>query len=83
MITGGTGLIGSNVCKLLTAQGRRVRALVRPGSETEPSGLTISPRRWSRPSVVIMAWPAIGVRQEPSSTASMACSAATQVAVGA
>jgi dihydroflavonol-4-reductase len=36
MITGGTGLIGSNVCKLLTAQGRRVRALVRPGSETEP-----------------------------------------------
>ena len=36
MITGGTGLIGSNVCKLLAAQGRRVRALVRPGSETEP-----------------------------------------------
>src|ERR1700761_8268353 len=36
MITGGTGLIGSNVCKLLTAQGRRVRALVRQGSETEP-----------------------------------------------
>jgi dihydroflavonol-4-reductase len=36
MITGGTGLIGSNVCKLLTAQGRRVRALVRPGSETDP-----------------------------------------------
>ena len=36
MITGATGLIGSNVCKLLTAQGRRVRALVRPGSETEP-----------------------------------------------
>ena len=36
MITGATGLIGSNVCKLLTAEGRRVRALVRPGSETEP-----------------------------------------------
>lgn len=36
MITGATGLIGSNVCKLLTAQGREVRALVRPGSETEP-----------------------------------------------
>lgn len=36
MITGGTGLIGSNVCKILAAQGRRVRALVRPGSETEP-----------------------------------------------
>ncbi len=36
MITGATGLIGANVCKLLTAQGRRVRALVRPGSETEP-----------------------------------------------
>ncbi|MCW2550173.1 MAG: dihydroflavonol 4-reductase [Mycobacterium sp.] len=36
MITGATGLIGSNVCKLLTEQGRRVRALVRPGSETAP-----------------------------------------------
>jgi dihydroflavonol-4-reductase len=36
MITGATGLIGSNVCRLLTDQGRHVRALVRPGSETEP-----------------------------------------------
>jgi dihydroflavonol-4-reductase len=36
MITGATGLIGSNVCKLLTEQGRHVRALVRPGSETAP-----------------------------------------------
>ena len=36
MITGATGLIGSNVCRLLRADGRRVRALVRPGSETEP-----------------------------------------------
>ena len=36
LITGATGLIGSNVCRLLREQGLRVRALVRPGSETEP-----------------------------------------------
>jgi dihydroflavonol-4-reductase len=36
MITGATGLIVSNVCRLLTGQGRDVRALVRPGSETGP-----------------------------------------------
>jgi dihydroflavonol-4-reductase len=36
MVTGATGLIGSNVCRLLTGQGREVRALVRAGSETGP-----------------------------------------------
>jgi dihydroflavonol-4-reductase len=36
MITGATGLIGSNVCRLLAEQGTHVRALVRPGSETAP-----------------------------------------------
>ncbi len=36
MITGATGLIGSNVCRLLRAADRPVRALVRPGSEVEP-----------------------------------------------
>lgn len=36
MITGATGLIGSNVCKALVERGTSVRALVRPGSETEP-----------------------------------------------
>jgi dihydroflavonol-4-reductase len=36
MITGATGLIGSNVCRLLTGRGQHVRALVRPGSETDP-----------------------------------------------
>jgi dihydroflavonol-4-reductase len=36
MVTGATGLIGSNVCRLLTGQGREVRALVRPNSETGP-----------------------------------------------
>jgi dihydroflavonol-4-reductase len=36
MITGATGLIGSNVCRLLAERGVHVRALVRPGSETEP-----------------------------------------------
>jgi dihydroflavonol-4-reductase len=46
MVTGATGLIGSNVCRLLTGQGRRVRALVRPGSETGPLaelGVTLVP----------------------------------------
>lgn len=36
MVTGATGLIGSNICRLLVEQGREVRALVRPGSETGP-----------------------------------------------
>jgi dihydroflavonol-4-reductase len=36
LITGATGLIGSNVCRLLTERGQPVRALVRPGSEVEP-----------------------------------------------
>jgi nucleoside-diphosphate-sugar epimerase len=36
MITGATGLIGSNVCQQLREAGTRVRALVRRGSETEP-----------------------------------------------
>jgi dihydroflavonol-4-reductase len=36
LVTGGTGLIGSNVCRLLVEQGDTVRALVRPGSEFEP-----------------------------------------------
>jgi dihydroflavonol-4-reductase len=36
LVTGATGLIGSNVCKVLCAAGRQVRALVRPGSEMGP-----------------------------------------------
>jgi dihydroflavonol-4-reductase len=36
LVTGGTGLIGSNVCRLLLEQGDDVRALVRPGSDHEP-----------------------------------------------
>jgi nucleoside-diphosphate-sugar epimerase len=36
MVTGATGLIGSNVCRLLLEHGTTVRALVRPGSEVEP-----------------------------------------------
>lgn len=36
MITGATGLIGSNVCRILTGRHQQVRALVRSGSETEP-----------------------------------------------
>ena len=36
MVTGGTGLIGSNVCRLLIERGDGVRALVRPGSDHEP-----------------------------------------------
>ena len=32
-VTGGTGLIGSNICRLLVESGDQVRALVRPGSD--------------------------------------------------
>jgi dihydroflavonol-4-reductase len=35
-LTGATGLIGSNMCRLLVEQGDAVRALARPGSETGP-----------------------------------------------
>src|SRR5438128_4352918 len=36
LVTGGTGLIGSNVCAQLVEQGDEVRALARPDSETGP-----------------------------------------------
>lgn len=36
LVTGATGLVGSNVCRLLLEERRAVRALVRHGSETEP-----------------------------------------------
>jgi dihydroflavonol-4-reductase len=36
MVTGATGLIGANICRLHREAGGSVRALVRPGSETEP-----------------------------------------------
>ena len=36
LVTGATGLIGSNICALLAEAGTQVRALVRPGSESEP-----------------------------------------------
>lgn len=36
LVTGATGLIGSNICRLLRERGTSVRALVRPGSETGP-----------------------------------------------
>jgi len=35
-VTGGTGLIGANICQRLRAEGHEVRALVRPGSEYQP-----------------------------------------------
>ncbi len=35
-VTGATGLAGANICKLLTERGDRVRALARPGADTEP-----------------------------------------------
>jgi dihydroflavonol-4-reductase len=35
-VTGGTGLIGSNICEQLIQRGDRVRALARPGSEMGP-----------------------------------------------
>jgi nucleoside-diphosphate-sugar epimerase len=40
LVTGATGLIGGNVCRVLAGQGRRVRALVRdPAQATELSAL--------------------------------------------
>jgi dihydroflavonol-4-reductase len=36
LVTGGTGLIGSNICRLLLAAGDHVRATVRPGSDYQP-----------------------------------------------
>jgi dihydroflavonol-4-reductase len=36
LVTGGTGLIGSNICRLLVHGGEHVRALVRPGSDFQP-----------------------------------------------
>jgi dihydroflavonol-4-reductase len=35
-VTGGTGLIGANICRRLREAGHEVRALVRPGSEYQP-----------------------------------------------
>jgi len=35
-VTGGTGLIGANICRQLRERGDSVRALVRPGSESAP-----------------------------------------------
>jgi dihydroflavonol-4-reductase len=36
LITGATGLVGSNVCRIAVEKGYRVRALVRSKAETEP-----------------------------------------------
>jgi dihydroflavonol-4-reductase len=36
LVTGATGLIGSNICRLLLQAGDEPRALVRPGSDHEP-----------------------------------------------
>jgi dihydroflavonol-4-reductase len=36
LVTGGTGLIGSNICRLLVESGDSVKALVRPGSDFQP-----------------------------------------------
>jgi uncharacterized protein YbjT (DUF2867 family) len=40
LVTGGTGLIGSNICRLLIEAGDSVRALVRPGSDFQPLART-------------------------------------------
>jgi dihydroflavonol-4-reductase len=36
LVTGGTGLSGANVCRLLVDRGDQVRALARPGSDADP-----------------------------------------------
>jgi nucleoside-diphosphate-sugar epimerase len=35
LVTGGTGLLGSHIVEQLVRRGRRVRALIRPGSDTD------------------------------------------------
>ena len=45
LVTGGTGLIGSNICRLLVEAGDHVRAMVRPGSDYQPlAGFGVEPR---------------------------------------
>jgi uncharacterized protein YbjT (DUF2867 family) len=36
LVTGSTGSVGSTVCRLAGRQGRKVRALMRPGTEPVP-----------------------------------------------
>jgi dihydroflavonol-4-reductase len=36
LVTGATGLAGANICKLLIERGDHVRALARPGADTDP-----------------------------------------------
>ena len=44
LVTGGTGLIGSNICRLLIEDGDSVRALVRPRSDYRPLvGVGVAP----------------------------------------
>ncbi len=44
LVTGGTGLIGSNICRLLVDAGDHVRAMVRPGSDYQPlAGFGVEP----------------------------------------
>jgi dihydroflavonol-4-reductase len=44
LVTGGTGLIGSNICRLLLQAGDQVRAMVRPGSDYQPlAALGVAP----------------------------------------
>ena len=44
LVTGGTGLIGSNICRLLIDAGDHVRAMVRPGSDYQPlAGFGVEP----------------------------------------
>ena len=44
LVTGGTGLIGSNICRLLVEAGDHVRAMVRPGSDYQPlAGFGVEP----------------------------------------
>jgi dihydroflavonol-4-reductase len=56
LVTGGTGLIGSNICRQLVEAGDHVRAMVRPGSDYEPlARLGVEPLEGditSRPDIV-------------------------------
>jgi uncharacterized protein YbjT (DUF2867 family) len=58
LVTGATGLLGSHIAEKLVQQGQKVRALVRPGSDTrflESLGVELAPGDVTNPGSLIEA----------------------------